>query len=166
MVGCNINRSSPFCRIVVRERRIFTQSLPQIIVEECPQFLGNRSPSFTWLCLCPSKTMLKFLKSTLKSILALPSQLKSLNKLNNLSDSEQELIGENYQLIRENVKLRRENRRLIADNRRLNRKYQALLAQENQVAQLFDAEDVETIAQSLREFPETEEYFEWEIDDT
>ena len=110
--------------------------------------------------------MLKFLTSALKSILALPSRLKSLNKLNHLSDSEQELIRDNHQLIRENIKLRRENRRLLADNRRLNHKYQALLAKENQFAQAVDSEEVETIAQLLREFPESEEYFAWEIDDT
>ncbi len=110
--------------------------------------------------------MLKFLTSTFKSILALPSQLTSLNNLNHLSNLEQKLIGDNYQLMGKNWQLMQENRQLLADNRRLTQKYHALLAKENQSAQAADFEEVESIAQLLREFPETEEYFEWEIDDT
>jgi len=110
--------------------------------------------------------MLEFLTSTLKSILALSSPIGSLNNLNHLSDSEQELVRDNYQLMVENLQLMQENRQLLADNLELSRKYQALLAKENQFAQAVDSEELETIAQSLREFPETEEYFEWEINDT
>ena len=82
-----------------------------------------------------------------------------------------QLMKQNRQLMAENCELKQAQAELLADNLRLKREYLALLKkgrvveapnQSDQPIEFdpgFDSEDVATIEQLIRDFPETEEYF-------
>ena len=56
--------------------------------------------------------MLKFLQTTFKSILALPTKIQLINDLDQLIEDNQELIADNYQLMAENDGLKRDKQHL------------------------------------------------------